>query len=306
MLDKLKKFYLKLPNEVLEVCLNGDYNRITRRKLKTYKKIETKVGYILKDDILHKMFIDYLYDQYDFVNDISSDVNKIINTINNDNFIQYMIFMLKNFYSNNNLKEYVLSNLFDEHLQKFMNTNKEIRNNDIKSSEENDNKYIVNIKEENGYYNIYPLLKFKDNKLLKVSKEDYPTYGNININPYLEFSKKNYDIISSLWICKFNQSELEEIENRTKPNGESRTKFKINGDKLIRNKSIYSINEVDIYEIAELIQDSDDIQSMIHKEKIQIKNKPISENVYIKDNDYIYGPFGYEDNNRGGGYYLDK
>lgn len=145
----------------------------------------------------------------------------------------------------------------------------------------------------------------EDNELIKVQKEDYPDYGNINVNPWSEFSKKNYDECS-LGICKFNQSQLEEIENKTKSNGENKTKFKINGDELIKNKSIYTINEEGIYEIVELLEDNDDMENVIYNNKIQSRNKPISEKVYIKDNNYIYGPFGYKDNNRGGGYYLDK
>lgn len=171
----------------------------------------------------------------------------------------------------------------------------------------NIDKYIVNIKVENDYYyNIYPLLKFKDNKLMEVEKDDYPDYGNINVNPYLEFSKQKYDITSSLWICIFNQNQLEEIENKTKFNGESKTKFKINGDELIKNKSIYSINEEGIYEIVELLEDNVNLEKLIYKNKIEIKNKPNSQKIYIKDNNYIYGPFDYEDNTLGGGYYLDK
>ncbi|WP_102401367.1 hypothetical protein [Haloimpatiens massiliensis] len=147
----------------------------------------------------------------------------------------------------------------------------------------------------------------EEGKISKIHKSDYPDYGNINVNPYLEFSQKNYDNISHLWICKFNQSELEEIEYKSKLKGEGRTKFKINGDELINNGYIYDINKEGIYEIGELIEDYIDLEEFIYNnDKIEIKNKPIKEKIYIKDSNYIYGPFGYKENDKGGGYYINK
>ncbi|NOV72701.1 hypothetical protein [Clostridium beijerinckii] len=160
------------------------------------------------------------------------------------------------------------------------------------------NKYIVEVEEKNGFYNIYPLFKVEEDRLIKVQEQDYPDYGNINVNPWSEFSKKDYNFISPLWICKFEENQLEETINKTK--------FKIDGDKLIKNNNIYSINNEGIYEIVELLEDNPNVEELICSDKIEIKNKPISKKIYIKDSNYVYGPFGYTQNERGGGYYLDK
>ncbi|WP_411680028.1 hypothetical protein [Clostridium thailandense] len=323
MLDRLGKFYLKIPKDILEVSLNEDYNnRQTRRLIKSYKKVETKIKHILKDEILHKMFIEYIYEQYDDVNNFNSNIDKIIESINKDNFVESIIYMSKNFYASNKFKEYVLSDEFSEYLDDDTSLNiikKESESNSMENNQynsqntkkieqtKNKSKYIVNIQQKNGFYNIYPLAKIQNNKLLEVEKEEYPDYGNINVNPYLEFSKQSYDNVSPLWICEFDKSQLEDNLNKPRFNGDSGvTKFKINGNELIKNKCIYNINEEGMYEIAELTDVYVDMEEWIYKDRIYIKNKPISEKVYINDNNYIYGPFGYKDNNRGGGYYLDK
>lgn len=160
------------------------------------------------------------------------------------------------------------------------------------------NKYIVEVEEKNGFYNIYPLFKVEQDRLIKVQEQDYPDYGNINVNPWSEFSKKDYNFISPLWICKFAENQLEETINKTK--------FKIDGDKLIKSNSIYSINNDGIYEVVELLEDNSNVEELICNDKIEIKNKPISKKIYIKDSNYVYGPFGYTQNDRSGGYYLDK
>lgn len=199
------------------------------------------------------------------------------------------------------------------------NENIEIKNS-IKNGKEEDsmmdnekmiNKYVVTIEEKNGFYNIYPLEKIENDKLIKVQKEDYPDYGNINVNPWYEFSKKNYNTESLLWICKFDQKQLDEniIKTKGKFDGDNkiRTKFKIDGDELIKQNNIYKIINEGIYEIVELVEDYTNLEEVIYKDdKIYIKNKPIYEKFYIKDNNYMYGPFRYEENIKGGGYYIDR
>lgn len=187
-----------------------------------------------------------------------------------------------------------------------INTEKNISNleitnnnrvNNMEQNQSNVDKYIVTVEEKYGFYNIYPLYKIEKDQLIKINSKDYPDFGNININPWQEFSKKNYDQ-SSLWICKFSPDELEETKNKTK--------YKIDGDLLIKNKAIYDINDEEIYEIAELIEDRSDLKEELFNNKIGIKNKPIKEFVYINDDNYIYGPFKYGENSRGGGYYIDQ
>ncbi|MCY6356000.1 hypothetical protein [Clostridium sp. ZS2-4] len=304
MLDKLKNFYLKLPKDILESSEDADYNRETRRQLKRYKKIQTKINYILKDETRHQTFRKYIYDKYNSINIECNDINEVINSINESNFVQSMIYMLKEFYNDNKFKEYVLSDNYEECVANFMNSNthtdkdKENQGNDMEENKEEMNKYIVTIEYKNGFCNIYPLFSLKNGKLNKVKESYYPDYGNINVNPWSEFSKKNYDIISPLWICKFDYSQLEETQNKTK--------FKIDGDKLIKNKSICTINDEGIYEVVELLEDNSVLEQLIYNNKPEIKNKPILEKIYIKDNNYVYGPFGYKENNQGGGYYIDK
>lgn len=165
------------------------------------------------------------------------------------------------------------------------------------NQEDEVSKYIVTVEQKNDFYNIYPLYKI-DNKIIEeVDGDCFPDYGNINVNPWYEFSAKNYDL-QPFWICEFRKSDLEETKNKTK--------YKINGDKLISNNNIYDINNEGIYEIAEVIEDYNEIEDILYKDKIKIRNKPIKGKLYIKSDKYIYGPFSYLENSMGGGYYINK
>ncbi|MBE6069325.1 MAG: hypothetical protein E7211_16800 [Clostridium lundense] len=200
-----------------------------------------------------------------------------------------------------------LINLNVNSKEKEYDNNEPVLDNKRRNDEKILNKFIVNVEFKNNYYNIYPLYNLVNGEITEVDKNNYPDYGNINVYPFLEFSKKNYDIIDPpLWVCEFSENELEEIENKIKLKGESRTRFKINGDKLIDSNRIYDISNEEIYQIVELVEDDANLEEFIYNDKIEIKNKPIKEKVYIKDNNYIYGPFGYKENNKGGGYQLDK
>jgi MoxR-like ATPase len=161
----------------------------------------------------------------------------------------------------------------------------------------NRDKFIVTVEEKGDFYNIYPLYKILNGNFIKVDEREFPDYGNINVNPREKFSNQTYEKCS-LWICKFNYDDLEETKNKTK--------FKIDGDKLIKDNNIYDINIEGIYEIAELVEDDIKLDKLIYSDKIEIKNRPIKEKIYIKDNMYIYGPFGFEENKSGGGYFLNK
>ncbi|WP_294185226.1 hypothetical protein [uncultured Clostridium sp.] len=171
--------------------------------------------------------------------------------------------------------------------------------NDYGDLNQNYDKYIVTVKNENGYYNIYPLYRIdKYNFSLVDNEREYPNYGSITINSSKKFSEKNYEMGSFL-ICKFNKNDLEETSNKRK--------FKINGNKLIENHNIYNLNYENIYEIAELIEDVNDLTGFIYKNKIiDIKNEPMGNTIYLKDDNYIYGPFGYKSHDMGGGYYIDR
>lgn len=299
MIDKLKKFYLKLPIEILEISLNGDFNRETRRKLKAYKKNESKINYILKDSTLHSLFIEYLYNNINHLNDINGDDICVVKSINASNFIESIIYLLKNFYSSTILKEYILSDSFDEDSKNFMTVhNEESGCCIINNYEENYIKLIVKIKEENGFYNIYPIFKIQNKNLVKIQEDDYPDYGNINVYPYNDFAKENYEVKSPLWILKFNIKDLEETANKTK--------YKIDGTKLIKYKCIYPISNEEIFEIVEVFTTNENFEKMIYNSKVEIKTQPYFEKIFVRENDYIYGPFTYSENRQGGGYYLNK
>lgn len=180
------------------------------------------------------------------------------------------------------------------------NTNKIKDNKDdsMMKDEKAINKFIVTVEQKNNFYNIYPLYKIDDSKLIKVDRSDYPDYGNINVSPWSGFDSKRFDIKSSLWICRFNEEDLEESGNKTK--------FKIDGNKLISNNDIYDINSEGIYEIAELFKDNVSLEELIYNEDIEIKNQPIKDKIYIKDSKFIYGPFECAPNIRRGGYFINK
>lgn len=47
-----------------------------------------------------------------------------------------------------------------------------------RSNEKIINKFIVTVEEKTGFYNIYPLYKIKDGRLIAIEGKDYPDYGN--------------------------------------------------------------------------------------------------------------------------------
>ena len=168
----------------------------------------------------------------------------------------------------------------------------------IDSDQEYD-KYVVEVKCENGaFYNLYPLCKIYEHKFETIDGyNDYPNYGNIAVNPNRIFSEKSYDR-EKLLICKFNLDDLEEYNDKTK--------YKIDGDKLINNNNIYSLCDEKIYEVAEVSKNIDLSKKIYNDEIIVIQNEPIKNEVYIKDDKYVYGPFGYKSRSIGGGYYIDR
>lgn len=306
-LGKLKEIYLSLPESIImEACDTADYNRQTKREIKKVKTIKAKLDIILADEIKHKRFIEYISNQYNMGDNNYESVNEVIDDLNCNNFIQLIIYLIKNFYLSDELEEYILSSKFDKTFESFKNLRSEkgekVNNNMMRSIEINDKeapkKFIVSIEEKNGFYNMYPLYRIEDGTLIKEEEENYPEYGNINISPWFEFSKKGYNSMSPIWICRLAQNQLEETQNRTK--------FKVDGDKLIRSKNIYNINDEGMYEIVELLEDSNILEELVCNDKIEIKSKPNMGKVYIRDRSYIYGPFGYKENNLGGGYYIDK
>lgn len=169
----------------------------------------------------------------------------------------------------------------------------------IKSPNEQYNKYIVEIKCESGqYYNLYPLCKIQEHRFEPVEAySQYPTYGNVAIYPCRNFSMKDYDV-QKLLICKFSKDDLDTYNEKTK--------YKINGDNLISNNRIFSLSDEKIYELAEVDKNIDLNKKIRNGEIINIQNEPIKNEIYIKDDRYIYGPFGYKSRSIGGGYYIDR
>lgn len=308
MLDKLINFYLKLPEDIFNELENLDYNRETRRYLKKSKKIKTKIKYIMKSDLKHHILIDFINKKFNYITNENTAINVIIDSINKTNFIQSMLYMMKIFLNDNSFKEYVLSEDYDRHIKTFMDSNvvkKENKDNNMEKNIEYSDKYIVTIKEENtSYYNIYPLFKLDKGYIIEVAKDDYPDYGNINVRPYREFSNKDYHNLYPLWICRLSQDQLIETDSKTKSKSESRTVYSINGDDLVRNKTVYNINKEGIYEIVELLENDDNIESQLLCNDLVIEDEPISKKIFIKDENYIYGPFGYTEDNQS--YYLDS
>lgn len=166
-----------------------------------------------------------------------------------------------------------------------------------------DKKYIVNIErkydnQNKVYFNMYPLYEIEDFQFMDIDGYNaYPKYGNICVYPNENFSKKDYEKEKFL-ICKFNKDDLDKYNGKTE--------YKINGDELISNNRIYKLSDEEIYEIAEIDKDIDLNKKIRSRETIDIQNEPIENEIYIKDDRYIYGPFGYKPRSMGGGYYIDR
>lgn len=300
--DKLLKFYLKLPKDIIDECELDDFSRSVRRQLKSLKKEESKIKAILKEEGAHQIFINFLYEKFvDKERDLGN-INTIIESLNESNFYLNLIYMLKKFYDTEELNKFIKSTNFDELL-------KNARVNEIISEEKmlnteilvdkisSEDKYIVNIKYESGFNNIYPLFKLSKNGLEFIEKDDYPNYGNINVNPYEIFTDRGYDIKSKFWICCFNIDDLEITNNKTK--------YKINGDFLVENNKVYELNKEFIYEIVDLKQGYENLEEDLKNKNIEIE-KPELDQVCLLDENFIYGPFKYIKDEKTDKFYIDK
>lgn len=268
---------------------NGNFKNVPKSLI--ISKLKNKKS-LLK---IVKLTIDISKEETEFKGKNINEIKKLIDVTDKKKFLRQIIYLAS---SDEEVCNNLANNLIGQ-IDKVSSYIAAVNQESYDNLNQSYDKYIVTVKYENGFYNIYPLYKIEKGSFIPVDNEnEYPNYGNININPYIKFSEKNYKMDSFL-ICKFNQDDLEENNNKTK--------FKINGDKLIENNNIYDLKNEKIYEISELIEDMDDLSNFIYINKIiDIKNKPIRDEIYIKDNNYIYGPFGYKSHNMGGGYYIDR
>ena len=300
--DKLIKFYLNLPKDIIDECELEDFSRPIRRQLKNLKKEESKIKAILKEEGSHQIFINFLYEKFVDKEICLNDINTIIESLNEENFYLYLIYMLKNFYDTDELNKFIKSTKFDELLQKvkvndIILEKTMINTQNLEGKISSQDKYIVNIKYESGFNNIYPLFKLSSNGLEDVEKDEYPNYGNINVNPYEVFTDKGYDIKSRFWVCCFDINDLEITSNKTK--------YKINGDFLVENNKVYELNKEFIYEIVDLNQDYENLEEDLKNNNIEIE-KPELDQICLSDENFIYGPFKYIKDEKTDKFYIDK
>ncbi|WP_428817667.1 hypothetical protein ACQR2L_05015 [Clostridium butyricum] len=296
ILKKIKNFYLSLPEEIIIGIIEESFNRQQLRTIGKSKTTEQKINNIINDEVLNKKFILQLCKYNNIENIDNNNIGQIIKEVNRDNFKNKFLLILSELYSNEQVKEYLKTTEFDYLLNEFIdgNISEELDANNI------NNKYLVHIENQAPYYNIVPLYEITDNELREVGYDEFPDYGNIPIHPYNNFSQMNY-INKPLWICKFDDNQLlDNAEHGFKGVGGKYAKVKFNGDELIRNKSIYKIDDERIYEIVNINGD------ILTDEIIEIAQEPMTEEVCVIKSGFIYGPFNYIIDKNRNKFYISK
>ncbi|SHK00253.1 hypothetical protein SAMN02745248_01537 [Hathewaya proteolytica DSM 3090] len=164
------------------------------------------------------------------------------------------------------------------------------------------NKYIVSIKQQNEtFYNIYPIYNITEgHKLIKVEREEFPDYGNINISPNSNISRnfKKYKR-NPIWICTIDKNQLEEFKT-------SGTRYRISDEELVKKGNINEICNENIFQLVEIQCSNEELEKNMVNGSLSLEDEPNFKQIYIANYQYIYGPFEYEPEKHGRGYILNK
>mgnify|MGYP000846661279 CR=1 FL=1 len=303
----IEDFYLHLPEEILQRAFELDYNSKIKKAIDSVKNNSTKLKKIMADRISRRKFIDFLYQEYNVAEKDYKSITDVLAMVDKDNIIESIIYVIHEYLDDNklNMNFNLIANKVDE-LQKsnINDDNKVLKDNVLQlknklsdnNSSENGIKSIVVLKREREFFNIYPLAELQDNYIRTIEKserqEKYPSYGNINVYVSYNSNLRNIDIDEEeLKVFKFSKEDLNDTGLGSR--------YQIDEKYILDKNNFYSIEKDNIFEVIELMEDSKRIEYKF-KNKIPIISNYYSKNdLYINNEEFIYGPFKTKDIGRG-------
>lgn len=295
----IEEFYSSLSEEILDKAFELEYSSKIKKSINSVKKKSTKLKYILDDKISKQKFVDFLYSQYKVADLEYKNFADVLTGINKDNITESIIYVIHEYLESNNLSRNfnVVINKADEIQKNSISNNKtkDNENNINKEEEMNDSeekiKNIVVLNKKGEFYNIYPLAEIKNDSIKMIEKnerqEKYPSFGNINIyTSYNSNLRKNNIDENELKILIFSKNDL-------KDTGQG-SKYQIN-EKYLNSNNFYNIERDNIFEVIDILEDTERIENKLKKKEDIIVNNYSSNKIYIKNTEYIYGPFRTKD-----------
>ena len=296
----VEEFYLDLPDEVLEMAFKVDYNSKIKKSIDSVKKNSTKLKNITADEVSNRKFVDFLYKEYSIDKLEFKSITDVLGKVNKDNIVESMIYVIHEYLGEKklNMNFNLIANKVEEIYKTYpLNDEKSLSVvNDvnleerltIKDTIETQVKSIVILEEKDDYFNIYPLAHIEGRKICVLEKnqrkEIYPSYGNINV--YVPYSSRlrNYKIDErELKIFAFSKDGLKSTTLGSK--------YQIDDKYILNENNFYGIERENIFELIELLEDSQSIEYKLKNKQPIIVNYESKNNTYIRNSEFIYGPF---------------
>lgn len=310
--SKITSFLNTLDVKLVEEIFN-DFSREQRRKLSKHKNNNTKLKFIMQEQIMYNEFISKLYNKYRGKTKLKDDESyeNIIQLVNKENFNEITIYILnRSIYDSNFNKLYLKKYFTSDSFKKYIDENAEEPQSQMESVVDMEKKIIDNSLtkyigmislQNNHFYNFYPKYKLINQELVNIENpSDYfPVYGNVYIegngslsdlyHPMKQIYKDN-----RISVVEFNAET--ELVNNFKNGGELQgTNKKISGKLLIDKNRIQDVNDINIFKIVDAKNSDIDINSS----RIDIEQNFLyeGERTLLRYGDDLYGPYkvGYDD-----------
>lgn len=294
----IEEFYLSLPDEILNKAFKLDYNSKIRKSIDSVKKNSTKLKNITDDNVSNRKFVEFLYKEYDVEKLEFKSVTDVLGKVSRDNIVESIIYVIHEYLGDKklNMNFNLIANKAEE-IQKIYNlsdykviddTNNEDLQTKLTLKNNMQIKSIVILEEKDDYFNIYPLAHIEGGKIRVLEKnqrkEIYPSYGNINVYvPYSSRLRKYKIDERELKIFKFSQDSLKSTTLGSK--------YQIDDKYILNENNFYEIDRENIFELIELLEDSQSIEYKLKSKQPIIVNYESKSNTYISNSEFIYGPF---------------
>lgn len=324
MKDVCKFMSLVPENILIEQFANISYrNRSDRRSFEKIKSMNNKLEKLLNEpyycmQLIKLLYLVYCKEQSEYS---EKDYNKILKSINRENYISKIIYILylckdEAFY-NLYFEEFIKSELFQN-----------AKNNDWKyelmQEEKERNKmtyYLGLIELRNTFYNFKPLyiydvvernvVEIDDNEL----KEEFPLYGTINLA--YEMHHESHHFLNKLNIYNNNPDQLflyvlKISMNEIEDNGNEKITKKVDLQKLYDNNvklsdRIFSISELNIFRIVtpkDTINNNSFSNMIVINEKESSKSEKVLLQYARDNNNRYYGPYELQERSIDGEKYI--
>lgn len=315
LINNLCKFIKLLPEDILAKSIDKiDFrNRSERRKFERIKNLQTKTENLLKEtyyrvQLVESIYLAYCNNQFEHE---STDYNEILKTINSENYMSKIIYILHLCCNETFDKLYFEKFILSEHFQKALNNEWVIEEKNLNEElmEDKNMIYYVGIIElRNTFFNFKPLYTYNPNtkKIDKISNEElkstFPLYGSINLA--YEMHSESYIFLNDLYsyhnddnelrwyVVKIESSEIEDNDNYGITKKLDLQKLYNNGEDL--SDRIFNISELGIFRIAtprEAINNNSFSNMIIIMEKQYAKEELVLLQYDEGDEKKYYGPF---------------